>query len=100
VTAVAPVPAVAVLYTNRPVAGLEIGLEVLAVEANSTLGGKNPLVVLLTSSCAEAFGLVVPTPTCAFVNVIANNKRQVAKIDLKVVFILIGFDSFEGYTKI
>jgi hypothetical protein len=57
------VPAVAVLYTNNPEAGEVTGVvELVAVKA--TLGGKKPLVVLVTSSCAEEFGVLVPIPTC------------------------------------
>ncbi len=40
-------------------------------------GGKNPLVALLTSNCAETFGVVVPIPVWEKV-VAVNNK--VAKI--------------------
>ena len=35
------------------------------VPVNDTLGGKNPCVVDVISNFAEAFGVVVPIPTCA-----------------------------------
>jgi len=44
-------------------AGLAM-VETSAVPVSVTLGGKKPLVVLLTSSCAEAAGVAVPIPTC------------------------------------
>lgn len=34
--------------------------------AKVILGGKNPLVVLLTSNCADDAGVLVPIPTCAW----------------------------------
>ena len=57
-------PAVAMLYTNNPVAGFFTGAATL-VAVNATRGGKNPLLLLLTSNCADESGLFVPIPTCA-----------------------------------
>jgi hypothetical protein len=37
-----------------------------AVPVKVTLGGKNPLLELFTSSCAEELGVAVPMPTWAF----------------------------------
>jgi hypothetical protein len=44
------------------------------VAVNATLGGKNPLVVLVTSNLADASGLFVPIPTCAFIVSPVKNK--------------------------
>ena len=58
-------PAVPVLNTTRPVAGL--GMVVWSVdEVNATRGSKVPLLLDETSKMADAAGLAVPTPTdCA-----------------------------------
>jgi hypothetical protein len=48
-------------------------------------GGKNPLLVDVTSNTAEAFGLVVPIPTCALL-VTAVSKK--IKIIWKVYFFI------------
>jgi hypothetical protein len=84
VTAVVPVPAVAVLYTNRPVAGLAIlGVAKVAssVPCKATLGGRNPWLDAFTSSLADAFSIpVVPMPTCAIPN--SGQSKKDSKIDL------------------
>ncbi|MBL0357718.1 MAG: hypothetical protein IPP72_12915 [Chitinophagaceae bacterium] len=36
-------------------------------------GGNNPLLVELTSSTADALGVLVPTPTCAFAATVINS---------------------------
>jgi hypothetical protein len=53
-------PLVVVLKITNPVAGLAIASRSVVV----IRGGKNPWVVELTSSLAEAAGLLVPIPTC------------------------------------
>jgi hypothetical protein len=58
-----------------------------------TRGGKKPFEVLFTSSIAEESGEIVPIPTCAFIDIVTINSKQKTKIDLIVVFILVGFDS-------
>ena len=41
------------------------------------LGGKKPLVVLLTSSCADAAGEVVPIPKfCAMLAIVSAKKNK------------------------
>jgi hypothetical protein len=75
------VPAVAVLYTINPVAGLVIGLAAL-VAVKATLGGKKPLLVALTSNLAEASGVVVPIP------VWANAPRLVIKNAIKTTLFI------------
>jgi hypothetical protein len=54
-------PAELVLYTTRPVAG-EVIVATSVVPNKAIRGGKNPLLVALTSSFAEACGVVVPIP--------------------------------------
>jgi hypothetical protein len=49
------------------------------------LGGKNPLVVLLTSNCADAAGVVVPMPTCACIAVVVNSKKESKKYFINIV---------------
>ena len=68
------VPAVAVLYTISPVAGLAMALEVVAVELKATRGGRKPWLVASTCSLAEALGLDVPIPTCE--NPITGQKSE------------------------
>ena len=51
------------------------------------LGGKNPFVVELTSNCADALGVIVPTPTCACVKVVATKSNKPIKIDFLELFI-------------
>ena len=58
-------PAVAVLYINRPVAGLEI-VATSPVPVKVMRGGRNPFEVDATSSCADAAGVLVPIPTVPF----------------------------------
>jgi hypothetical protein len=77
---------VVVLKMIRPVAGLAMASRSVVVKR----GGNNPLVVLLTSSCAEAAGLFVPIPTCACISTVVSKKRQVEKTDLGVAVILVG----------
>jgi hypothetical protein len=43
--------------------------------------------VELTSSCADACGVTVPTPTCACVEVAATNSNKLIRIDLNDKFI-------------
>jgi hypothetical protein len=44
-------------------------------------GGKNPLLVALTSSFAEACGVLVPMPVCA--NTLQNrNKKKISFFNL------------------
>ena len=50
------------------------------------LGGKKPLVVLLTSSCADAAGVVVPIPTfCAILVVMKDIKATIVNDSLMIV---------------
>jgi hypothetical protein len=44
--------------------------------AESILGGRKPLLVALTSSCADAFGVPTPMPTCALVIVTTNSRAK------------------------
>jgi hypothetical protein len=55
----------------KPVAGLAMAFRC----AVFILGGSNPFVVLLTSSCAEAAGVVVPIPIFCAMLVIAKAKK-------------------------
>jgi hypothetical protein len=89
-------PLVVVLKIIKPVAGFSIVFRSAVV----ILGGKKPFVLLLTSSCAEELGLVVPIPTWAWSSVASNNKRQVAKIILIVVFILVSFGFLWLFVKV
>jgi hypothetical protein len=70
-----------VLYIVRPSAGL------LGRFAFAILGGKKPLVVLLNSNSAEAWGVLVPMPTWAYV-LLAPNKASVKKLKI-VVFMTV-----------
>jgi hypothetical protein len=80
------IPAVAVLYTSKPVACEGIGnTALLAVKA--TRGGRNPLSVAVTSSLADAFGVVVPMPVWA----LAKNGNNKKKPILKPIFIKFNF---------
>jgi hypothetical protein len=54
------------------------------------LGGKKPLVVLFTSSCADPLGLVVPMPTCAYTAMLVIKVSSKIK-KRKVIFIIKGF---------
>ncbi len=63
-TSLPDAPAVAVLYTNSPVAG-DATVAASSVPVSATRGGKNPLFDAAISSFAEAWGLVVPMPTWA-----------------------------------
>ena len=77
------VPAVAVLYTNNPAAGEVVGLaELVAVKA--TRGGKKPLSVAVTSNFAEALGVVVPIPVCAYALMLKQIKETNNKIGLHI----------------
>jgi hypothetical protein len=49
------------------------------------LGGKNPLVVLLTSNRADAAGVAVPIPTCAY----KHNCSKTKMGNTKIVFFMI-----------
>lgn len=76
------VPAVAVLYTSRPATGDVMGLVAL-VAVRATRGGRNPLVLLFTSSCAEMLGVGVHIPTCAN----ADKSIRLAAKDSRMDFI-------------
>jgi hypothetical protein len=52
-----------VLYTINPFAG-EVIVDTSFVPVNAIRGGKNPLLVAVTSSTDELFGVFVPIPTC------------------------------------
>jgi hypothetical protein len=77
---------VVILKMIKPVAGEDIASRWTVV----ILGGNNPLVVLLISSCAEAAGIFVPIPTCACISKVVSKKRQVEKIDLRVAVTFVG----------
>jgi hypothetical protein len=64
---------VVVLKITRPATGLAMAfLSVVVI-----LGGKKPLVVLLTSNCADAAGVVVPMPTfCAIPPMVQAKKTM------------------------
>jgi hypothetical protein len=49
------------------------------------LGGNKPLVVLLTSNCADAAGMAVPMPTCARGTAIVNSKKENKKYFINIV---------------
>lgn len=70
-------------------AGLEIVLEVAAVDANAIRGGKKPLALVeaLASICnlAEASGLRVPIPTCPKVVEVKYKIRAAMQKNLKDV---------------
>jgi hypothetical protein len=65
---------VVLLKITRPATGLAMAfLSVVVI-----LGGKKPLVVLLTSNCADAAGVVVPIPTFwAMPFNVKNNKTEI-----------------------
>jgi hypothetical protein len=63
---------VVVLKIIRPATGLAMAFLSLVV----ILGGKKPLVVLLTSNCADAAGVVVPIPTFWAILVIVMTKQN------------------------
>jgi hypothetical protein len=45
-------------------------------------GGKKPLLVELTSSEAEAFGLLVPTPTCEYADAKEKKSTNMSMVGL------------------
>jgi len=67
-----------VLKTISPFAGLVMGLAEL-VAVNAKRGGKNPLLVALTSNFAEASGVVVPIPVwaCNAIELIQQSKATI-----------------------
>jgi hypothetical protein len=62
-----------VQYTSKPVSGLAMAERCASV----IRGGNKPLVVLETSNAAEAAGVVVPIPICAFTKLITTNRNPV-----------------------
>jgi hypothetical protein len=82
---------VVVLNITKPVAGVTIKLRSAVV----ILGGKKPLVVLLTSSCADAAGVVVPIPTlCAMLAIVMAKKTNMANALFMIVCLLV----YKNYT--
>jgi hypothetical protein len=78
-------PAVAVLYTSKPVAGEGIGpTALLAVKA--TRGGRNPLSVAVTSSLADAFGVFVPMPVWAFTPITIKTPKNKKILFITIIF--------------
>jgi hypothetical protein len=62
-------------------------------------GGKNPLLVLLTSSCAEAWGAVVPMPVWAKM-LIGSKKTKITIIRCFMILCFYFFcQEFEKSTK-
>ena len=52
------------------------------------LGGKKPLVMLLTSSCAEVLGVVVPIPTfCAMLGIVRAKKTKIVNALFMIDFL-------------
>jgi hypothetical protein len=72
-------PAVAVLYTIRPVVGAGVIVVVSSVPVRATLVIRNPLFVLEISSAEVLFGVVVLTPTCALTTVKENNRQLIIR---------------------
>ena len=60
-------------------------------KAELTRGGKKPWFVEDTSSFAEEAGDVVPTPTCACVNVTVTKSKKLIKIDFLEVCMYIDY---------
>ena len=65
----------------RPAAGLEMAPLCVVV----ILGGKKPLVLLLTSNSAVAAGVAVPMPTCAWATTVVNSKKTSKKCFINFV---------------
>lgn len=66
---------VVVLKIINPVAGLAMAFLCAVV----IRGGNSPFVVLLTSNCADAAGVVVPIPTaCAMLVMVTTKKNKLA----------------------
>jgi hypothetical protein len=86
-----------VLYTNKLFAGDAI-VVASVLPVNVTRGISTPLFVALISNIEDPIGLVVPIPTWAFIDIVIINSKQKIKIDLIVVFILIGFVSCSNCT--
>jgi hypothetical protein len=80
------VPAVAILYTNKPVAGNEIG-EALFIAVSSTLGARSPFDVDFTSNIADESGalLSVLMPTWAY-SATVNRKHDSVK---RIIFFMV-----------
>jgi hypothetical protein len=72
-------------YTINPATGLAM------FKAEIIRGGKKPWFVEDTSSLAEEAGDVVPTPTCACVNVDATKNNKPIKIDFLKVCMYIDY---------
>jgi hypothetical protein len=54
------------------------------------LGGKKPFVVLLTSSCADAAGVLVPIPTfCAKLAIVMAKKTKSGNAFFMIFFVLV-----------
>jgi hypothetical protein len=65
---------VVVLKIIKPAAGLTMASRCVVV----IRGGNSPFVVLLTSNCADAAGVVVPIPTFwAILVIVKNNKTEI-----------------------
>jgi hypothetical protein len=62
-----------------------IGLAAL-VAVNATRGGKNPLLVALTSNFAEASGVLVPIPVCAFAMTV--KKIKLTPINILIIYFI------------
>jgi hypothetical protein len=80
-------PFVLVLNITKPAAG--VGIRSLC--ALVIRGGKSPLVVLLTSNCAEATGVEVPIPTFCDLAILRQNKNEKIIIPF---FIIVSFAYF------
>jgi hypothetical protein len=86
-----------VLYTNKLFAGDAI-VVASVLPVNVTRGISTPLFVALISNIEDPIGLVVPIPTWAFIDILTRISKQKIKIELIVVFILIGFVSCSNCT--
>ncbi len=91
-TFVGAVPFVFVLYTTSPVAFAAVPTtgEKAFVAVNATRGGKKPCVDELTSNFADALGVVVPIPVCAF----KQNEKKIKEIIISDFFMIIILSKF------
>jgi hypothetical protein len=61
------------------------------------LGGKKPLLVENTSNLAEASGVEVPIPVCAFTDIVKQNIDS--KIQIGFIFVVYFFQIYKNNSK-
>jgi hypothetical protein len=85
VTLLGIVPAVAVFYTSKDVAGVVTGAAAF-VAVSAILGIRSPRLASVISNFALASGVGVPIPTfCALSNAVKEKKANVVKIFIMLI---------------